>query len=109
MAAHWCNSRSVDAGWISYKPLGERYPGDFQSLVTQEPFDRVQRRLSGNPTTGVGRRLTQSGRKQLAASKATWERVVLAMTRVWNPTEMRAFTRLARAWSTLNPSGMRRP
>jgi site-specific DNA recombinase len=49
----------IYAGWISYKPLGERYRGDFQSLVTQELFDRVQRRLSGNPTTGIGRRKAQ--------------------------------------------------
>jgi site-specific DNA recombinase len=49
----------IYAGWISYKPLGERYRGDFQALVTQELFDQVQRRLSGNPTTGVGRRKAQ--------------------------------------------------
>jgi hypothetical protein len=49
----------IYAGWISYKPLGERYRGDFQPLVTQELFDRVQQRPSGNPTTGVGRRKAQ--------------------------------------------------
>ena len=49
----------IYAGWISYKPLGERYRGDCESLVTQELFDQVQRRLSGNPTTGVGRRRAQ--------------------------------------------------
>jgi hypothetical protein len=31
----------IDAGWISYKPLGERYRGDSQPLVTQELFDQV--------------------------------------------------------------------
>ena len=49
----------IYAGWVSYKPLGERYRGDFQPLVTQELFDQVQRRLSGNPTTGIGRRKGQ--------------------------------------------------
>ena len=49
----------IYAGWIAYKPLGERYKGDFQPLVTQELFDQVQRRLSGNPTTGIGRRKGQ--------------------------------------------------
>jgi site-specific DNA recombinase len=49
----------IYAGWISYKPLGERYRGDFQPLVKQELFDQVQRKLSGNPTTGVGRRKAQ--------------------------------------------------
>jgi len=30
----------IYAGWISYKPLGERYRGDFEALVTQELFDQ---------------------------------------------------------------------
>jgi site-specific DNA recombinase len=49
----------IYAGWIAYKPLGERYKGDFHPLVSQELFDQVQRRLRGNPTTGVGRRKGQ--------------------------------------------------
>jgi hypothetical protein len=48
----------IYAGWIAYKPLGERYKGDFHPLVTQELFDQVQRKLSGNPTS-VGRRKGQ--------------------------------------------------
>jgi site-specific DNA recombinase len=49
----------IYAGWISYKPLGERYKGDFQPVVTQELFNDVQRRLSGNPTNGIARRRGQ--------------------------------------------------
>jgi hypothetical protein len=49
----------IYAGWVSYKPLGERYRGDFEPLVTQELFDRVQQRLRGNPTAGIGRRRGQ--------------------------------------------------
>ena len=39
--------KSVYAGWLEVKGWGERQRGDFEPLVSQEVFDRVQAILSG--------------------------------------------------------------
>ncbi len=63
------------AGWISYKPLGERYRGDFQPLVSQELVRRGA--AEAERKSDDRRRQTQSSARLLIEAfrsfRALWQ------------------------------------